>query len=153
MKMFKDLVKGLVQGFVGTAGALISAFLVLVAFYLLSASRDHSWLRTGANSVDVDVLLIRPTNTSAGEYEVTLRNNSSRNIVFTYIKTSDGFDICPTQHTLRANSTSRDLVRCNNFRSIQGGERFQLFVTPRLGGNLGRNLNNPNAAGEVYGFR
>ena len=70
--MFKDLVKGLVQGFVGTAGALISAFLVLVAFYLLSASRDHSWLRTGANSVDVDVLLIRPTNTSAGEYEVCL---------------------------------------------------------------------------------
>ena len=100
---------------------LILLVLVLGTLYLLSASNGHSWLATEANSVDVDVLRITPTDTSAGEYEVTLRNNSSRSTVFTYIETSDGFEICPTQHTLRANSTSRDLVRCNNFRSIQGG--------------------------------
>ncbi len=132
---------------------LILLVLVLGTLYLLSASNGHSWLATEANSVDVDVLRITPTDTSAGEYEVTLRNNSSRSTVFTYIETSDGFEICPTQHTLRANSTSRDLVRCNNFRSIQGGERFQIFVTSRLGGNLERNLNNPSVAGTVYGFR
>lgn len=108
----------------------------------------------GRSSGQFDVLEVRGTGSpSRDQYDVTLRNFSSRRItVFTYLQTSDGYQFCPTEHILRPNSTTIDTVRCRLFGSINN-ERYEIYATSNLPSELARQLRSGRNIGRIEGFR
>lgn len=130
-----------------TAGAfLLAVVIVVVALFVRERIKNAD--------IDFEVLGVRGTGGNGGaEYEVTLSNLSSERItIYTYIRTADGFEFCPTQHVLRANATTRDYVVCNAFRSINN-ERYQIFAVLRLPEALRRDLSRGHSSGRVVSFR